>query len=168
MGTKTSDYFFDSDPKKLQKLEDEAKKILKFGAEESTSSNIFISFVEEDLNDVNLLRGQAKNKDSELEFRDYSVKEPYDSKNADYIKRNIRERIKQSSVTLVYLSNSTSKSKWVNWEIEESIKLGKQILAVYKGDSAPKNLPTAVKENNIKTVKWSHSAIMNAIDKAKK
>lgn len=168
MGMKTSDHFFDSDPKKLQKLEDEAKKILKSGAEESKSSNIFISFVEEDLNDVNLLRGQAKNKNSELEFRDYSVKEPYDSKNADYIKRNIRERIKQSSITIVYVSDSTSKSRWVNWEIEESIKLGKQVLAVYKGDSVPKTLPSALKENNIKPIKWSHSEIMNAISKTKK
>lgn len=168
MGGKLDDYFFDSNPKQLQKLEDEAKKILKSGSDESKSTNIFISFVEEDLNDVNLLRGQAKNKNNELDFRDYSVKDPYDSKNADYIKRNIREKIKQTSITLVYLSDSTSKSKWVNWEIEESIKLGKQILAVYKGDSAPKNLPTAVKENNIKPVKWSHSEIMDAIKKAKK
>jgi len=168
MGGKLDDYFFDSNPKQLQKLEDEAKKILKSGSDESQSTNIFISFVEEDLNEVNLLRGQAKNKDSELEFRDYSVKEPYESKNADYIKRNIREKIKQTSVTLVYLSNSTSNSKWVNWEIEESIKLGKQVLAVYQGDSAPKNLPAAMKENNIKAVKWSHAEIMNAIKKTKK
>lgn len=168
MGMKTSDHFFESDPKKIQKLEDEAKKILKSGSEESKSSNIFISFVEEDLTDVNLLRGQAKNKNNELEFRDYSVKEPYDSKNADYIKRNIREKIKQSSITIVYVSDSTSKSRWVNWEIEESIKLGKQVLAVYKGDSVPKTLPSAVKENKIKITKWSHSEIMDAINKTKK
>ena len=33
----------------------------------------FLSFVEEDLNVVNLFRGQAKNQNSDLEFADYST-----------------------------------------------------------------------------------------------
>ncbi len=45
----------------------------------------FLSFVEEDLNVVNLFRGQAKNQNSDLEFADYSIKEPFDSTNANYI-----------------------------------------------------------------------------------
>jgi hypothetical protein len=42
---------------------------------------VFLSFVEEDLTSVNLFRGQAKNKNSDLEFSDYSVMDPYDSTN---------------------------------------------------------------------------------------
>ena len=49
----------------------------------------FLSFVEEDLNLVNLFRGQAFNQDSDLEFDDYSIKQPFDSRNADYIGRGI-------------------------------------------------------------------------------
>jgi hypothetical protein len=41
--------------------------------------HVFLSFVEEDLDRVNLFRGQAKRKNSELEFDDYSVKEAFDS-----------------------------------------------------------------------------------------
>jgi len=41
---------------------------------------------------VNLLRGQARNENSDLEFSDWSLSEPFDSKNAEYIKRGIRER----------------------------------------------------------------------------
>ena len=35
---------------------------------------VFLSFVVEDLDLVNLFRGQAKNKKNDLEFSDYSVK----------------------------------------------------------------------------------------------
>jgi hypothetical protein len=49
----------------------------------------FLSFVEEDLDRVNLFRGQARNKNFDLEFADYSVREPYNSANADYIKQQI-------------------------------------------------------------------------------
>lgn len=38
--------------------------------------NVFLSFVEEDLDLVNLFRGQVKNENNDLEFSDYSVKEP--------------------------------------------------------------------------------------------
>ena len=76
---------------------------------------------------VNLLRGQAKNENSNIEFNDYSLKAPFNSKDADYIKRGIREQIRQSSVTVVYLSDKTADSEWVDWEIQESIAMGKGV-----------------------------------------
>ena len=39
--------------------------------------NVFISFASDDLDEVNLLRGQAKNENSNIEFNDYSLKVPY-------------------------------------------------------------------------------------------
>jgi hypothetical protein len=53
----------------------------------------FLSFVEEDLNVVNLFRGQAKNDNTDLEFADYSIKDPFDSRNADYIARGITDQL---------------------------------------------------------------------------
>ena len=148
----------------LQKLMERAKQKLKEVS--GGSRHIFISFAYEDVDEVNLLRGQAKNENTDLQFDDYSVKEAFDSNNADYIKRQIREKIDKASVTLIYLSNSSAKSKWVNWEIEESIKRGKGVVGVFKGDTPPKSLPTAVKDNTIKVVKWSHSNLMQAIEEA--
>jgi len=149
----------------LKSVQDKAKKEIK-QVSGTGKKNVFISFDSGDLNDVNLLRGQAKKENSALEFNDWSVKEPFDSKNADYIRRGIRERIRQSSVTVVYLSNKTASSTWVNWEIEESHKLGKGIVAMYKGDIPPTNLPPALKKLGIKPIKWSHVAITKAIDRA--
>jgi len=149
----------------LRQLEEVAKASLKEAAQPE-KRNVFISFVEEDLAEVNLLRGQAKNENSNLEFNDWSLKEPFDSKNAEYIKRGIRERIRQCSVTICYISENTANSKWVDWEIRESIKLGKGVIAMYKGNSPPKHLPPAIKELGIKMVPWNQQEIAKAIEKA--
>jgi hypothetical protein len=151
-------------PDQLKNLENTAKKSIK--ETEPTKRNVFISFVEEDLDEVNLLRGQAKNENSDLEFVDWSVKEPFDSNNAEYIKRGIRERIRQSSVTICFVTEHTAQSKWVDWEIRESIALGKGVIAMYKGDSPPKNLPPAIKELKIKLVPWKHDKLSQAIKDA--
>lgn len=149
----------------LRRLEEVAKSSLREAAQPQ-KRNVFISFVEEDLAEVNLLRGQAKNENSNLEFNDWSLKEPFDSKNAEYIKRGIRERIRQCSVTICYITENTANSKWVDWEIRESIKLGKGVIAMYKGDSPPRHLPPAIKELGIKMVPWNQQEITKAIEKA--
>ena len=127
--------------------------------------NVFISFDSDDLDEVNLLRGQAKNENSNIEFNDYSLKAPFNSENADYIKHGIRERIRQSSVTVVYLTDKTAGSKWVNWEIRESIAMGKGVLAMHKGNTPPKRLPKAITENKIKVYSWKQQLISDAIQK---
>ena len=96
----------------LRNLEQKAKESMKDSGG-TGKCNVFISFVAEDLNDVNMLRGQAKNQNTDIEFNDWSLKEPFDSNKAEYIKRGIRERIRQCSVTLVYVSDQAADSKWV-------------------------------------------------------
>lgn len=149
----------------VQRLESVAKDKLSQAAGEG-AKHVFISFAYEDMAEVNLLRGQAKNERNDLIFDDYSVKESINSKNADYIKSQIREKIDRVSVTVVYLSSHASKSEWVNWEIEESFRRGKGVIGVYKGDHPPATVPRAFLGNKCKAVKWSHAAITQAISDA--
>ena len=107
---------------------------------------------------VELLRGQAQKEDSTLDFNDWSLRAPFDSERADYIRKGIRERIRQASVTLVYVSDHTARSKWVNWEVEESVKLGKKVVGVYQGE-IPRQLPPAIKKHGIRVIAWSHKGI---------
>ena len=116
---------------------------------------MFISFAYEDVDEVNLLRGQAKNEKLPIEFNDWSVSVPIDSERAPYIKQKISERIAQSSLTVVYLSDKTPKSKWVKWEIEETLKRGKQVIGVFAGKTQPHTLPKAITQNKIRCVPWS-------------
>mgnify|MGYP003947773393 CR=1 FL=1 len=134
----------------VRSLEQKAKAALNEG-----KRNVFISFATEDMAEVNLLRGQAKNDNNDIEFNDHSVREPYDSEQAEYIKRKIAERINRSSITVVFISKDTAQSKWVKWEVEKSLELGKKVVAVHSGKQFSGTEPKWVSEHKIKTVPWS-------------
>ena len=140
----------------LVDLESRAKEILKQG--DSGRKNVFISFAYEDVNEVNLLRGQAKNENSDIEFNDRSVREGFDSTRGEYIRQKLRERINQCSTTVVFLSNDTASSKWVAWEVEKSLELCKRVIGVHSGESQPSSVPDFIQKNQIKVVPWSRLA----------
>ena len=123
--------------------------------------HVFLSFVVEDLDLVNMFRGQAKNKNSELEFDDYSVKKPYDSKDADYIKSQISEKIRACSTTICLFGETTYKSPWITWEIEKSDKLGKKVIGVRLHSSSTKDVaPKVLTDLKAKILDWNIDAIV--------
>lgn len=94
----------------------------------------FLSFVEEDLPLVNLFRGQAKSEKSDLEFSDYSIKEPFDSTNAQYIQRGITDQLKLVTLTVCLYGPTTHTSRWVDWELKKSLELGKPLMGIWLYD----------------------------------
>lgn len=133
----------------VRALEEKAKAALQGG-----KRNVFISFATEDMDEVNLLRAHAKNENSGIEFNDHSVREPYDSERAEYIKRKIAERITRTSTTVVYLSENTAQSRWVEWEVKKSLEFGKKVVAVHPGNSFQGKTPTWL-DANIKVIPWA-------------
>lgn len=67
---------------------------------------------------------------------------------------------------MVYLTDKSASSKWVNWEIEEGIKQNKGVIGIYKGDALPKKLPPAFEQNGCTVVKWEHASLSKAIEDA--
>ena len=134
----------------VRALEEKAKTALQGG-----KKNVFISFATDDMAEVNLRRGQAKNDNSDIEFNDHSVRAPYDSERAEYIKRKIADRISRTSTTVVYLSNDAAKSRWVEWEVKKSQELGKRVIAVHPGDKYQGTMPSWL-DKTIKIVPWSN------------
>lgn len=149
----------------LDHLESIAKRKLS-EADKGARRNVFISFATEDMDEVNLLRGQAKDKSTELNFSDRSIRVPFDSDDAEYIRRGIREKMKQVSVTVVYLSEDTEDSRWVDWEIRESHRLGKGVVGLHKGQSPPARMPPAIEELGVQVISWTHENLMQAIEDA--
>jgi hypothetical protein len=137
----------------LRSLEEKAKQALAPGRK-----NVFISFDYDDLAEVNLLRGQAKNDRNDLEFNDRSVQEPYDSERAEYIRSRLAERINQASVTVVYLTDESVSSQWVRWEVEKSVELGKKVIGIYSKKGAPKKIPDWITNSGVKIVPWNKLA----------
>lgn len=125
------------------------------------TKHIFLSFVEEDLDLVRLFRGQAKNKKSALEFDDYSVKVPYNSTNAAYIRSQISAKIRAASVTIVLIGDETYKSDWVAWEIDKSVELGNKVIGVRLKNGVV--TPAALISARAQIIGWDIDAIVSAI-----
>lgn len=145
-----------------RQLEREAKE--KFRKQATGSPHAFLSFDHEDSREVDLLRGQAKNKGTDLEFDDYSLKEPINSSKADYVKRKIREKIKRCSTVLVYLTPKSARSRWVDWEIGEALRQGKKVVGVHKGSRPPSQLPPKIREHRCKVIPWDHGELAKVLE----
>src|SRR5438045_5740670 len=101
------------------------------------NKRVFLSFLGEDKQKVQGLRLLAANPDYDLEFYDESVRVEIESRDAEYVKRRIREKIGRTSITVCLISEETYSSKWVNWELKESEAKGNTIIAMaLKGDDS--------------------------------
>lgn len=130
------------------------------------AKHVFLSFVEEDLDLVRLFRGQAQNENSDLSFADYSVKVPFDSTDADYIRGKIKEMINRSSILLCLIGTSTARSSWVAWEIKTASALSKRVGGVRLHSDASKDItPKALTDAGGTVMNWDVSRIVEWIGK---
>jgi MTH538 TIR-like domain (DUF1863) len=103
-----------------------------------------------------------------LEFSDYSVKVPFNSANADYIRSEITKLLSRVSVTVVLIGTSTYTSDWVKWEITKSREMGKGLVGV-RLHSAPTDItPSALTQAGAQVINWDLKAIVAAIEQAAK
>lgn len=109
---------------------------------------------------LNLLRSQAKNENFDIEFRDYSVKEPFDEK----WKTQCKERIAQTSMMICMIGPETAQHDAVNWELTEAYRQGKKVIGVriYRDRDDP--VPSPLKENNAPIVEWDLKEIQRKLD----
>jgi len=121
---------------------------------------VFISFHIEDEAQVNLLRYQSKNSD-QLEFTDYSVKEPFDEK----WKTQCTERIKQSSVVVVAIGEESHNRDAVLWEIQKAHALGKPVIGMRIHSDKNHKIPQPMLDHGDKVLPWKLSALQTELDK---
>ncbi len=117
---------------------------------QSRIRNTFITFHTEDEAQVNLLRSQAKSEGSDLEFRDYSIKEPFD----EQWKANCRERIGQTSATICMIGPETASRPAVLWELEESYRQGKKVIGVRIYRDADHSIPKPLTDHRAPIINW--------------
>ena len=100
------------------------------------------------------MRLLAANPNYDLEFYDESVRVAIDSRDAEYVKRCIREKIGRTSITVCCISENTHNSRWVDWELEESDKKGNIIIAMALKGIERAVLPKLIQEKNLKFHAW--------------
>lgn len=126
---------------------------------------VFLSFLAEDADKVNGLRLLAANPRHDIEFFDESVRVPYDSYNASYIKQNIREKIGRASVTVCLASAQTWMSPWVDWELEESYAAGNKVICMgFKDGPTQIKLPAPIVKRENWIWWWNPDKLFSLID----
>ncbi|OPY37888.1 MAG: hypothetical protein A4E35_00943 [Methanoregula sp. PtaU1.Bin051] len=128
-----------------------------------TKPRVFISFHVDDEVQVNLLRHQAKTSD-QLEFIDYSVKEPFDEK----WKTQCTERIRQSTIVVVAIGEKTHEREAVDWEIRKAHELGKPVIGMRISGDENHKIPKAMVEHRDRIVPWKLEMIQSELDRARK
>lgn len=117
---------------------------------EGAKRNVFISFNTDDEWAVNLLRSQAKDERFDVEFRDYSIKDPFENA----WKTQAEEIINLTSVMIVMIGHDTASRDAVNWEIRKAHELGKKVIGVriYRDENVP--VPTEIKTYGDPVINW--------------
>lgn len=142
---------------------EEAEGIFRSATEEVLRArvrNVFISFHVADESQVDLLREQARNEQYDIEFRDYSVKEPFDEK----WKANCRERIAMTSALICMIGPETAQREAVNWEINEAYRQGKKVIGVRIYRNQNYRVPDALLRHNSPIVNWKLATISKLLE----
>ncbi len=131
----------------------------------SNIKNIFVSHYHADadrIEDLKSLLGKhgMQMKDSSI----YEAKNPNNAHNEDYIKSIIRPRIDWAGTTVVLVGKNTSKSDYVNWEIEHAAREGKRIVGVFLPGESDSELPKALKKYGNSLRKWNGKSIIDGIN----
>lgn len=124
-------------------------------------SKVFISFHNKDRHAKELLQAQAKNKNIKFQFSDNSVNKPYKSK----WKTRTKNKIQESSTTIVMIGKDTCRRKAVKWEVEQSRKAGNKIIAVQIHKDEHHRLPAGIKKSE--EVRWKINTLSRRLKKRK-
>ena len=124
---------------------------------------VFLSYAYEDIQQVRGLKLLLANPNFDLEFYDESLAVAVDSRDADYVKRVIGEKIKRSSVTVCLIGKETHKSKWVGWELTTSDECGNKIIAMALKGIDQAVLPALIKEKKLTFYPWDPKRLVELI-----
>jgi hypothetical protein len=118
-----------------------------------TAPRAFISFEMEDKWARDFLAQHAKDQRNDIEFYDYSVKDPFDSA----WKSECRKRIGLTKGTIVLVGATTAKSEAVLWEIAETLRQGNYIFGVQINRDKTHSIPGGLPSQNV--IRWDFDQI---------
>jgi len=130
-------------------------------AKAKKGKRVFISFHMDDLRYKTLLIEQAKSDKFDLEFTNYSINEPFDEK----WKTQCKEKLKQVSTTICLIGENSWLRPAVNWELNTSYELGKQVFGVRIFRNENHIVPTPLSKNYARILYWNIADIVAELNK---
>ena len=128
--------------------------------------NVFISHLHEDDELVPKLKELVEN--AGMEVRDYSITDdkPNHAHNPDYIKHGIlAPKIDLCSTLVVLMTDDTSESDYVNFEIKYAVEHGKRVIGVYARGCTDADNPEELERcGDAAIVGWQGERVIGAIN----
>lgn len=127
----------------------------------SKTYNLFISHAWK--YDVHYSKVVSWLNDSDLTWKNYSVPEhdPVDANNDKKLKAALTAQINPASAILILAGMYAAHSKWIDFEIDEAVRLGKTIIGIEPWGQ--ERIPTKVSNNATKMVGWNSASVIKAV-----
>ena len=125
----------------------------------AATKNIFIAFAGEDEWARDLLVGQGENSRTQIEFKDMSIPQPFDSK----WKTHCRKVIKNCDGMIVMLSTHTRGAEGARWEMRCANELGISMIGVHSDKTKKGSIPSEL--SGKKVIEWNWAGIATFIER---
>lgn len=119
----------------------------------------FISFQMEDKWSRDFIVQHANDVENDIEFSDYSVQDPFDSK----WKTECAKRIGLTDGTIVMVGPNTYQSEAVVWEIAETLRQTHQIFGIQINRDKTHPIPNGLPAENV--IRWDFDQIAKWLSK---
>jgi len=122
---------------------------------------VFLSFLHDDIWEVNQFRAVIGNEYVGAMAYDESLKDPVKSLRADYIRSKLEAMINRASLVILLVSNNTWKdpSGWLEWEMTTAWNLDKEVGAMKFKNAPYAREPAFLSKFNISAVRWNIDTI---------
>lgn len=80
------------------------------------------------------------------------------------IQRLLRMKISWAGKVIVLIGKDTHKRPWVNWEIEQAKKQGKDIIGVFERGGTDADVPPSLQKYGCERVAWNADSIIAALE----
>ena len=119
--------------------------------------NIFISHYHKDTEFAKKLEQRFADR-GYFEFKSSTIDEETQIKSSDdrKIKRGLYPKINWASTVIVLIGKETHSRYYVNWEIKQAVKLGKNIVGIYLYGEKNSQVPRGVEKYGNSLVAWNN------------
>lgn len=101
--------------------------------------------------------------DSDIKYKNYSVPshDPLDANNTKKLKEELTGQISPSSVVIVISGMYAAYSQWIDYEIDEAIRMNKTILGLEPWGS--ERIPRKIQDCATEMIRWQRKLLIDAI-----
>lgn len=105
------------------------------------------------------------NNDTDIQWANYSVpiENPIDTNKKRELKQKLTNKIALSNVVIILAGMYAAYSEWIDYEIDEAVRMGKYIIGVRPWGQ--ERIPKKVQDNATIMVGWNSKSVTDAIKK---